>query len=327
MPQRQLRNLLPERALRALRRRAHQAADLQLHHHTPAATGRSASRLRCRACTRRDAPPQRGHAASGVVVRARSRRVLPVSSTSSRTSDDKPGNRTAARSRRHQREDHRPGPVTRTRHAGSTTFSVPEPMFLQTPGRHRHARRAADRRECPARPGSPSLAHDATNLMRVDTQLRTAPDETWRPAAALHASVGSPCDNPTMFSHRRKAASAPNSVHPVRFQNSAMGSDLRIQAARSYSLYQSWPRALGWRPWRARSSGGGASAELRHAERRELRHRTIAGGPFARSPVEPASHLSEAIEQIDGYGLCVVDQVRCRRDRVDWTRAEECRCL
>jgi hypothetical protein len=92
------------------------------------ATGRSASRLRCQACTRRDPPPQRGHAASGVVVRARSRRVLPVSSTSSRTSDDKPGNRTATRSRRHQREDHRPGPVTRTRHAESTTFSVPEPL-------------------------------------------------------------------------------------------------------------------------------------------------------------------------------------------------------
>jgi hypothetical protein len=45
---------------------------------------------------------------------------VPESSTSSKISDDKPGNRTPARSRRHQREDHTPGPVTRTRHAGST---------------------------------------------------------------------------------------------------------------------------------------------------------------------------------------------------------------
>ena len=52
---------------------------------------------------------------------------VPESSTSSRTSDDKPGNRTAARSRETPARGSQARPVTRSRHAGSTTFSVPEP--------------------------------------------------------------------------------------------------------------------------------------------------------------------------------------------------------
>ena len=45
---------------------------------------------------RRDTCPA-GASASRVVVRARTPSMVPVSWTSSRTSDDKPGNRTAAR--------------------------------------------------------------------------------------------------------------------------------------------------------------------------------------------------------------------------------------
>ena len=50
------------------------------------ATGRSVGRRTCQACTPRDLFPQRGHTPSGVVVRARSRTTVPVSTTSSTTS-------------------------------------------------------------------------------------------------------------------------------------------------------------------------------------------------------------------------------------------------
>jgi hypothetical protein len=50
------------------------------------ATGSSVCRRTCQACTPRDLLPQRSHTPSGVVVRARSRTTVPVSTTSSTTS-------------------------------------------------------------------------------------------------------------------------------------------------------------------------------------------------------------------------------------------------
>jgi hypothetical protein len=104
------------------------------------ATGRSARRRTCQACTRADMLPQRGHTPSDVVVRASRRTTISESMTSSITSEDRPGNRTAARSRTHGGDDHRPAPITRTgdRWSGARSNAgragAPRPAWRQERG-------------------------------------------------------------------------------------------------------------------------------------------------------------------------------------------------
>jgi hypothetical protein len=97
---------------------------------------------------------------SGLVVRARSGRTVPESWIWSRASEDKPGSRTSARSRRHQPEDHRPN-LSPERDTPSRPLLGARADVLTAPihGRRPPRTEPTCRRDPPARRHAPQHCH------------------------------------------------------------------------------------------------------------------------------------------------------------------------
>src|SRR3954454_3575751 len=126
-PQPQLGHLFPESALLTGAGLADQAADAQLDHQPPPGHWEISELPHVPGMH----PPRRASALRAYRLGSRRPDTHPqtdvASSTPSMTSDDNPGNSTAARSRVNRRDDHGPEVVTRSGHAEPTTSSEPEP--------------------------------------------------------------------------------------------------------------------------------------------------------------------------------------------------------